>query len=636
MNELTRQYSDALAGRGTTRSAPPADEVVYYYSDQGEQTHLRHYWKILLKRIRPMAAVFIDVMIIGAIITLASPTLYTARSTLQIEPQNPSVTGFPGVAQGMPGQYNIGPYDYYQTQFALLKSEPLRARVIRDLKLEDNPAFTGKADGPSLLKSVSNLVGAGLNYIQSGFDWLSGETKTPPTRSAPTYELGVSPGWVGRYSSFLRVEPVRNTRLVEVNFSTPDAKLSQDLANGHAAAFIQMILENRFSLTKEAKDFLSARLAELREKVQTAEQKLNAFRQQHGVVSFDKGENIAVERLVELNRVLTKARSDRIEAESLYQMTRSKDTDYLSQVLSNPLIQQIKGNLATLETDKGRLLSIFTAEHPRVQEINQQIIEARRGLRAEISNIVRGVESSYAAARAREESLEKEAKSQQSTALSLKEVGVDYAVLNEEVVVNRGLYENVLKRLHETNVANDLAASNMQIMQRAELPTAPSTPNWTRNMALSAILGFILALAVGFFLEYMDSTVNTPQNVWAAVSLTTLGVVPHLKSLPGKYRSGPVQRGPQIFGIFRRFERQYAEGAGDGARSALAHRGIVSDHSYGAAAIQGRASAQSDLAHESFRWGRQNRDDGQSRRRAGPKRSKRGGRRCRPAQGAVP
>ena len=556
MNELTRQYSDALAGRGTTRSASPADEVVYYYSDQGEQTHLRHYWKILLKRIRPMAAVFIDVMIIGAIITLASPTLYTARSTLQIEPQNPSVTGFPGVAQGMPGQYNIGPYDYYQTQFALLKSEPLRARVIRDLKLEDNPAFTGKADGPSLLESVSNLIRAGLNYIQSGFDWLSGETKAPPTRRAPTYELGVSPGWVGRYSRFLKVEPVRNTRLVEVSFSTPDAKLSQDLANGHAAAFIQMILENRFSLTKEAKDFLSARLAELREKVQSAEQKLNAFRQQHGVVSFDKGENIAVERLVELNRVLTKARSDRIEAESLYQMTRSKDTDYLSQVLSNRLIQQIKGNLATLETDKGRLLSIFTAEHPRVQEINQQIIEARRGLRAEISNIVRGVESSYAAARAREESLEKEAKSQQSTALSLKEVGVDYAVLNEEVVVNRGLYENVLKRLHETNVANDLAASNMQIMQRAELPTVPSSPNWTRNMALSAILGFILAVAVGFFLEYMDSTVNTPQNVWAAVSLTTLGVVPHLKSLPGKYRSGPAAApGPQIFGIFRRFER---------------------------------------------------------------------------------
>jgi capsular exopolysaccharide synthesis family protein len=188
-------------------------------------------------------------------------------------------------------------------------------------------------------------------------------------------------------------------------------------------------------------------------------------------------------------------------------------------------------------------LSIFTQEHPRIQEINQQIAEARRGLRSEINNIVRGVESSYAAARAREESLDREAKTQQATALGLKEVGVEYAVLNEEVVVNRGLYENVLKRLHETNVANDLAASNMQIVQRAELPLVPSSPNWPRNMLLSAILGLLLAVGVGFFLEYMDSTVNTPQGVWAAVSLTTLGVVPHLKSLPEKYRTGPGQNG---------------------------------------------------------------------------------------------
>lgn len=544
MNELARQYPDSLAGRGASRAAPPVEELGYYYADHGEETHLRHYWKILLKRIRPMAAVFIDVMIIGAIVTLASPTLYTARSTLKIEPQNPTVTGVAGVAESLPGQFDIGPYDYYQTQFALLKSEPLRARVIQKLKLEDNPAFTGKT-GPSLLGTFSGWVSSGLDYVQSGIDRLIGDTKPASAPRTPIYELGVNPGLVGRYSRFLTIEPVRNTRLVDVIVDTPDANLSQDLANGHAAGFIQMILENRFSLTKEAKDFLGARLAELRNKVQTAEEKLNAFRQQHGVVSFDKGENIAVERLVDLNRVLTKAKADRIEAESLYQMTRNKNTEYLSQVLSNPLIQQIKGNLATLEAEKGRLLSIFTPEHPRMQEVNQQIIEARRGLRGEINNIVRGIESTYAAARGREESLEKEAKNQQETALSLKEVGVDYAVLNEEVVVNRGLYDNVLKRMHETNVSNDLAAANIQIVQRAELPTVPSSPNWTRNMALSAILGLFLAVAAAFFLEYMDSTVNTPQGVWTAVSLSTLGVVPHLKSLPGKYRPGLMQRPPK-------------------------------------------------------------------------------------------
>ena len=543
MNQLARHYSDALMGRGPARAEAPAEEVGYYYTDQAEETHLRHYWKILLKRARLITVVFVDMLIIGAIITLASPTLYTARSTLKIEPQNPTVTGVAGVAESLPGQYDIGPYDYYQTQFALLKSEPLRARVIKTLNLENNPAFTGQR-GPGILGTVSGWIANGADYLQRSFESVTGGAPKPQAPSAPSYELGVSPGLVGRYARYLTVEPVRNTRLVEVTFNTPDAKLSQALANAHAAGFIQMILENRFSLTKEAKDFLGARLAELRDKVQQAEIKLNRFRQEHGVVSFEKGENIAVDRLVDLNKVLTKARADRIEAESLYQVTRNKNTEHLANVLTNPLIQQIKGNLATMETEKSRLLSIFTPEHPRIQELTQQIAEARRGMRAEIDNIVRGIESSYAAARAREESMDKEAKTQQATALSFKEVGVEYAVLNEEVVVNRGLYENVLKRLHETNVANDLAASNMQIIQRAELPLSPSSPNWTRNMMVAAILGLLLAVAAAFFLEYMDSTVNTPQSVWAAVSLTTLGVVPHLRSLPEKYRTAVLPGNP--------------------------------------------------------------------------------------------
>jgi succinoglycan biosynthesis transport protein ExoP len=545
MNELARHYSDTPVGRGAPRSAQPLEEVGYYYADQSEETHLRHYCKILLKRIRPMAAVFVDVLIIGAIITLASPTLYTARSTLKIEPQNPSVTGVAGVAESLPGQFDMGPYDYYQTQFALLKSEPVRAKVIQTLHLENNTAFTGKQSGFNPLSAVGNGISDAIDFVQSGISGLFGsETQKPAaTSQTPAYVHGVNPGLIGRYASYLTVEPVRNTRLVEIIFNTPDPKLSQDLANGHAAGFIELILENRFSLTKEAKDFLGARLAELRNKVQQAEVKLNAFRQEHGVVSFEKGENIAVDRLVDLNKVLTQARAERIQAESLFQMTRNKNTEHLADVLANPLIQQIKGSLAALEAEKGRLSSIFMPEHPRMQEINQQIAEARRGMRNEVNNIVRGIESSYAAARAREESLDREAKTQQATALSFKEVGVDYAVLNEEVVVNRGLYENVLKRLHETNVANDLAASNMQIVQRAELPSDPSSPNWPRNMMLSAVLGLFLALAVGFFLEYMDSTVNTPQGVWAAVSLTTLGVVPHLKSLPDKYRPRPAQNG---------------------------------------------------------------------------------------------
>lgn len=528
MNEIARHHPNPVSSRISAQPAGPAEETGYYYAEQAEETHLRDYGKILLKRIRYMVPVFLGVLILGALYNFFSPTLYTARSVLKIEPQYPTVTG---VTEMAPSQLESGgPYDYYQTQFALLKSEPLAARVIKNLGLGANRSFTDGGGGLSL--------GSVFDWFLDIFDFLINSifrvpaVKPPPAdgSKARVDDLGVAPGLVGRYSSYLKVEPVRNTRLVEVIFTTPDPSLSQDLANAHATSFLKMLLENRFNLTQEAKDFLGKKLAELREKVQKAEIELNRFRQQHGVVSLEKGENIVVDRLVDLNKELTKARAERIQAESLHQMTRNKNTQYLAQVLNSPLIQQLKASLANLEAEKGRLLSIFTPEHPRIQELNQQINETKRNLSGEIGSIVQGIESTFAGARGREESLEAEAKKQQDTALNLKQVSIEYAVLNEEVVVNRGLYDNVLKRLHETNVANDLAGSNIQVMQRASLPRTPSSPNTVRTFFISSVIGLVLAVGLAFFVEYMDSTVNTPQRVSAAVSLSTLGAVPHLKT----------------------------------------------------------------------------------------------------------
>jgi capsular exopolysaccharide synthesis family protein len=526
MKVLARYYPQYAAPQATREPEILDDDPRYYFSDQVENKHLREYWKVILKRSRQVIPVFLAMVSLGLLVCIISPTLYTAQSTLKIEPQNPSFTGIP---EARPTVSEINRYDYYQTQFALLNSAPLAAQVIKRLGLESNPSFARQ--GFNLFSWIMGSINAAIDSLVELFRAQSTSTGHRPT----AYELGVAPALVSRYRAYLEIKPVKNTRLVDISFSTPDATLSQQLANTHATSFIQMILEGHFNLTQEARDFLSKKLADLRNKVVKAENDLNKFRREHGVVSMEKGENIVVDRLMDLNKQLTQARSERIQAESLYQMTRNKNPDYLAQVLTNPLIVQIKASLANLETEKGRLASIYTPEHPRLQELNQQIAEAKKTLGSEVRNIVHGVESNYSAAAAREKALAAEAQRQQQTALDLKHVGVDYAVLNEEVVANRGLYENVLKRMNETNVANDLAASNIQVMQRAEVPTRPSTPNTLKILTVSAILGLFLSVALAFFLEYMDSTMNTPQQVWAAVSLATLGVVPHLRSLRQRY-----------------------------------------------------------------------------------------------------
>jgi capsular exopolysaccharide synthesis family protein len=343
--------------------------------------------------------------------------------------------------------------------------------------------------------------------------------------------LDASPGLIGRYRSFLKVKPIKNTRLVEVHFTTPDPQLSQQLANAHATVFIRMTVEARFDLTKEARQFLDNKNAELKKELEKSEAALNQFRQMHGVVSLEKGENVVVDRLMELNKALTAAKAQRIEAESLHRTVHNKDSQSLSQVMKEGLVPTLRGNLAILEAERTKNSTTFKPDHPRMLELSQQINETRRSINNEIANVVRGIEANYTAALDKEKALQAEANRQQQKALNLKQVGVEYAVLEEEVKVNRGLYESILKRLNETHVANDLTLSNMRIVERAEKPLSSSYPNTAMNLLISAALGLLLGGGLVFALEHLDSSISTPRHVWHAVQLSTFGVVPAYNSL---------------------------------------------------------------------------------------------------------
>jgi succinoglycan biosynthesis transport protein ExoP len=519
-----------------------AAEPEYIYAQATEEVHLRDYWKIFIKRRRLVALAFLVALGVGAYVNFTATNMYTATAMLKIEPQNPSVTGLADILKVTEGGSLT--YDYYQTQFKLLESRSLAAKVITELKLDSNDSFTGPSiTSSNVVSRFTSLIGNLQYLISRAASLVTVSSKTTqkvqdtPAQTSKTQldgldkGLDVKPSLVERYVRFLKVNPIKNTRLVEIRFTTPDPALSQMLANAHAGGFIRMNLETRFDMTKEARAFLDAKNSDLKEKLERSEGALNRFRQAHGVVSMEKGENIVVDRLVEVNRQLTAARAQRIGAESLYKIVENKPSQYLSEVVTQGLVPIIRENLVKLEAERVKLSTIFKADHPRMLELNQQINEARRSLNAEIANVVRGIEGTFAAARVKEQALQAEAQKQQQIALNLKEVGVEYAVLEEEVKVNRALYENVLNRLHETNISNDLALSNMQVIQPAERPSSPSSPDVPFNLALSAFAGLFLGVGMIFFLEYVDSSLSTPRHVWRAIGLRTFGVVPDLNSL---------------------------------------------------------------------------------------------------------
>jgi succinoglycan biosynthesis transport protein ExoP len=506
------------------------DEAELVYIPASEEPQLRDYWKMLRKRRRLVVLVLAAALGTGVLVTALTTPQYTAQVTLKIDATGPSVTG-------LGGDQAAGDATYFQTQIALLKSRALAARVIKELSLESHPKFVyvptimdqlrRQVVGPldSSLKRLSKRVAALSDSAPT--PEAQPEAQRPPTK----FEMGVDPGLTGRYLKLLDVKPMAGTSLATAMLTTVSPRLSQEMAAAHAANFIRMNLETRFDLTKEAREFLEKKLAELKVKVVKSEEALQRFRQKYGVVSMDGSQNIVVNRMVELNRRLTEAKAKRIELESLTRAVKDKNFEYLSQIIGNNQIIQLKGRLESLEAEQARLATVFKSDHPRLLELKQQINEARRRLRLEIGNVVRGVETDYAAARSQEAALQAEAERQQQAALDVKELAVEYTLLQGELDANRAIYDNVAKRLNETSISNDSPISNIQIIEQAERPSSPSSPNAVLNMMLASALGLFLGVGLAFLLEHFDSSMRTPEDVWRAVAVPTLGVVPHLRAL---------------------------------------------------------------------------------------------------------
>lgn len=499
---------------------PLSTEVTQPWDQETEEISLRDYWKVLVRHRLLVVLVFLTAVGLMAGVTFFTTPLYTAGATLKIDPQNPTVVKIDEVmAQGEGA-------DYYQTQLVLLKGRTLAARVVTELGLEQNPAFTGARQGqPSLFDWLRSQLSSLLQFTRTQ-DEESVETRESESR--------VPPEIINRYLSLLEIALVRGTRLVEIKFTTSDPRLSRDMANAHATAFIRLNLETRFELTQEAGDFLEKKLSDLKARLEQSEEDLNRFRQAHGVVSMEGSENIIVERMVDLNRRLTETRAKRIELESLYRIVESKNYHYLSEVINDVTIQGLKSQVATLEAERTRLALSFKPTFPHLMELDEQIKEAHQRLDHEIDTIVRRIQSDYMSARAREEALQAEAERQQQVALNLKERGAEYLILEGAVKGNRALYDSVLNRANETNVSGDITLSNIQITDRAETPLAPSSPRKGLNFLMATVLGLFFGVSLAFLLEFLDSTIKTSEDVWRAIFVPTLGMVPHLQSLRHK------------------------------------------------------------------------------------------------------
>ena len=455
--------------------------------------------------------------------TLLTPRLYTASTRLELARQSPIQLRLEGnVLRLGDGDLSAnGAATFLSTQVAALQSRDLAERVIRSRGLADSEAFLDP--GPRRRGRLS-LSGTTLRLLRP-----RGLETAPagPSEDGSAGRGAVDPALIDRYMRYLSVQEIRGTDLVAVRFTTPSPSLSAFLAAAHTQAYLEANEEARRADDVTAKEFLGRQLRESREHAERAEAALSRFAAEHPNVAINEEQKTVAQRISDVSSLLSKAEGTRLALHSRYDFLTRPDGDALAYFLGRPGIQKLHLAILDLRAQRAGLGQRLGPRHPQILELRRQEDEIEHQLRAEVGQEVASVRSRNDAAQLREEELRRKLAHLGATAVELRDLGARYQLLKSDEENAYALHASLLKQQMETAVNSELAASNVRVVERAEVPLHASRPNMPLDLTLGVLAGLVLAVGAAFFCEYFDQSVKSRHEVEGLLRLPTLAVIPN-------------------------------------------------------------------------------------------------------------
>lgn len=474
----------------------------------GDQVPLiRQYMRIALRWRYVILGVTAASFLLGLIATLLMTPKYTAVATIEISRDSERITDFQGVER----ETSVADQEFYQTQYGLLRSRSLSEQVASQLRLVDDPAFFERFDAAD--DSPAFRLSNG-RYTAEGRD----------------HRLRVA-GEVLR--EHLEVVPTRLSRLVSINFTSPDPNFSARVANAWAEQFIQANLQRKIQATSYGRALLQKQLVQLKERLDESQRQLVAYASAQRIINLPSQSgkdgstserSIVADDLAALNAALAQATSDRIRAEARYQQAGRGGAS--GEALGNQAINNLRQRRAELAADYQRLMTQFEPGYPAARAIQSQIEQLDRSIAREESRVSGSLLASYREAQERERALQQRVNALKDSYLDLRRRSIQYNIYQQEVDTNRALYDGVLQRVKEIGVAGGVGINNVAIVDTADVPQVPSSPRLMLNLFVSLLVGLVVGAALAWALEQIDEAIDDPAEVERRLGLPLLGSVP--------------------------------------------------------------------------------------------------------------
>jgi polysaccharide biosynthesis transport protein len=461
-----------------------------------QEVHLSQYWNVIRKRWKVALAILVIVMLGTFLGSYFSQPLYRSLIQIQVEreSQNVTVEDIFGIA--------ASDQEFLQTQYVLLKSRGLALRVVEDHKLYNDPlvyppGVAGKTPGE-------------IEKIKEGI--------------ANSLLSGVS------------VTPVRNTSLVEIAYVGTSARTAQKIAEAWGESFMRMNIAKKLDSVRQASEFLTRQIALVQTDLEMSRGELQQYGRSRGIISVGEGnESVVMQKLTQLNRDVTDVQGLVFEKQAAYNALQRTAPEAIAS--SDAMVQRMSDELNRAQREYSEKRVQYLEGHPVMKQLASQI-EKMRSARAiavqqAYGKVVEEARADLASAMAREASVRSAYNEQRTEAQRLNVDAAQYVDLRMAVDTKQAQLATLQRQLSETEVAARLrgsATSNIHWVDHADLPGGRFNLSMKKNLQNAFPLGVILGFAAIFFLEYMDRSVKTPEELERITTFASLGVIPAASS----------------------------------------------------------------------------------------------------------
>lgn len=484
---------------------------------------LKRYFSILRRHIWAVVTVFVIVTTLGVLRAARAVPVYQATAKILVERQGPRITKFEDVVQ--PNVEWWG-QEYYKTQEELAKSRAVMELAMEQPGIRDMFQDTAAAPAPlSFWGSIKNTIPAVLGI--------------PPAAPPEKWE---------RLRGYVSARHMNDSHFIAIQADSGDPLQAAKIANAVSRAFVRYHMLRRMQINNEVFVFLQEQKQKEEIALQQAEQKLQAFREETSISSLDNADkdNPVLKRLALLNDQLTEKQLQRIEIEAQCRVIRqaiSSESTSLEpsneQLFSIPAmkedetIAQIRNSLVSAEQQKASLADVYGPEHPRMQAILSEIALLQSKLRDSLDNVVSSLETRLKILENEEAELSQQYDQQNDIALNLAKHSLAFSRLANELDRHTKLYQVLVERMSEVQLSSDYTKTNVDVVEEAGIPKAPYKPDKRRMVMVAIILGLSLGFGLAVFLEQIDDTVRTPEDLEIRVGVPVLGFVPEIRVRKG-------------------------------------------------------------------------------------------------------